>query len=143
MAVGPEARPSGLKPDKKNQCCSRLRFEEPNLGCDKFCQSNLAFFINEVYHSVIGRVYIRQEEVRTISEFLKTPLLKKKYKLPFSGLCSGNVRHENVKARRIVLWVAVCEVGCSGAEVARHPGVTNSCITRLMSSGGKPDVEDL
>jgi len=65
-----------------------------------------------------------------------------KYELSFSGLCSGGVRREIVNARRIVSWVAVCELGYSGAEVARHLGVTNSCITRFISSGEKPEVED-
>jgi REP element-mobilizing transposase RayT len=58
-------------------------------------------------------------------------------------LISGSRRHNLVKARRIVSWIAVHEPGYSGAEVARHLGVTNSCITRFIASGKKPDIEGL
>jgi hypothetical protein len=40
------------------------------------------------------------------------------------------------------LGIAVYElVGYSGAEVARHYGVTNSWVTRFFSSGKKPEIE--
>ena len=42
-----------------------------------------------------------------------------------------------------VSWIAVNEPGYSGAEVARHLGVTNSCVTRSLASGEKPDIEDV
>ncbi len=35
------------------------------------------------------------------------------------------------------------EDGYSGADVARYFGVTNSCVTRFVASGKKPDVDDL
>jgi predicted transcriptional regulator len=35
------------------------------------------------------------------------------------------------------------ELGYSGADVARYLGVTNSCVTRFVASGQKPDVDDL
>ncbi len=38
---------------------------------------------------------------------------------------------------------AVRELGYSGADVARYSGVTNSCVTRFVASGKKPDVDDL
>ncbi len=38
---------------------------------------------------------------------------------------------------------AVRELGYSGADVARYLGVTNSCVTRFVTSGEKPDVDDL
>jgi len=38
---------------------------------------------------------------------------------------------------------AVRELGYSGADVARYLGVTNSCVTRFVTSGKKPDVDDL
>jgi len=50
---------------------------------------------------------------------------------------------ELVKARRTVSWIAVHELGYSGAEVARYLGVTNSCVTRFLSSGEKPDIDDV
>lgn len=56
-------------------------------------------------------------------------------------LVSGSRRREVVNARRIVSWIGVHELGYSGAEVARHLGVTNSCITRFLTSGEKPDIK--
>jgi len=38
---------------------------------------------------------------------------------------------------------AVRKLGYSGADVARYLGVTNSCVTRFVASGKKPDVDDL
>ncbi len=38
---------------------------------------------------------------------------------------------------------AVRELGYSGADVVRYLGVTNSCVTRFVSSGKKPYVDDL
>ncbi len=46
-------------------------------------------------------------------------------------LQSGSRRAEIVKARHIVSWIGVKELGYSGAEVARFLGVTNSCVTRF------------
>lgn len=57
-------------------------------------------------------------------------------------LCSGSRRHEIVKARQILCWIAVRELGYSGADVARYLGVSTSCVNRLVSSGNKPAVED-
>jgi len=56
-------------------------------------------------------------------------------------LMSGSRRHELINARRTVSWIAVHELGYSGADVARHLGVTNSCVTRFLSSGKKPEIE--
>ena len=56
---------------------------------------------------------------------------------------SGSRRHNVVKARRAISWIAIRELGYSGADVARYPGVTNSCVTRIVSSGEKPEIEDL
>ena len=35
------------------------------------------------------------------------------------------------------------ELGYSGADVARFLGVTNSCITRSVAAGKKPDIGDV
>ncbi len=48
-----------------------------------------------------------------------------------------------VEAQGAVSWIAVRELGYSGADVARYLGVTNSCVTRFIASGKKPDVDDL
>ena len=55
-------------------------------------------------------------------------------------LTSGSRRHKLIGARRIVSWIAVHELGYSGAEVARHLGVTNSCVTRFIASCENPDI---
>jgi len=67
----------------------------------------------------------------------------KKRNVSSSELLSGSRRHEPVKARRIISWLAVHELGYSGAEVARHLGVTTSCITRFLASKEKPDIEGI
>ena len=56
-------------------------------------------------------------------------------------LRSGSRRHETVEARRVLSWLAVKEFGYSGAEVARYLGVTNSCVTRAVSTANRPDVK--
>ena len=40
-------------------------------------------------------------------------------------------------------WIGVRELGYYGADVARYLGVTNSCVTRMISTGKKQDVEDI
>lgn len=57
-----------------------------------------------------------------------------------SELRSGSRRHEIVKARRVLSWLAVMEFGYSGAEVVWYLGVTNSCVTRVASTGSSPDA---
>ena len=42
-----------------------------------------------------------------------------------------------VKARGEMSQVGVKLWGFSGAEIARYLGVTNSCVTRAVLSGGK------
>lgn len=67
----------------------------------------------------------------------------KKKGVSLTELTSGSRRRELVNARRIISWIGVHELGYSGAEVARYLGVTNSCVTRLVSSEEKPDIEGL
>jgi len=66
----------------------------------------------------------------------------KKHGISLGELRSGSRRREIVEARGIVSWIAVRELGYSGADVARYLGVTNSCITKSVSSGEKPDMKD-
>ena len=56
------------------------------------------------------------------------------YGITLDEMRSGSRRHEVVKARGEMSQVAVQLFGFSGAEVARYLGVTNSCITRAVSS---------
>ena len=67
----------------------------------------------------------------------------KKYDVSIGELCSGGRRRMVVEARGSISWIAVRELGYSGADVARFLGVSNSCVTRFVASGKKPDVDDL
>lgn len=67
----------------------------------------------------------------------------KKRDISKAELLSGSRRCEPVKARRIISWISVHELGYSGAEVARHLGVTTSCITRFLALEEKPDIEGI
>ena len=67
----------------------------------------------------------------------------RKYDISLAELCSGSRRRVIVEARGAVSWIAVRELGYSGADVARYLGVTNSCVTRFIASGKKPDVDEL
>ena len=61
----------------------------------------------------------------------------KEHGVDLKELRSGSRRHVVVEARQELSRLAVMEYGYSGAEVARYLGVTNSCITRPLSLGGK------
>ena len=65
-----------------------------------------------------------------------------KYNISLGELRSGSRRRDVAKARCSISWIAVRELGYSGADVARYLGVTNSCVTRFVASGRKPDVDD-
>ena len=67
----------------------------------------------------------------------------KKYNISLGELRSGSRRRDVAKARRTISWIAVRELGYSGADAARFLGATNSCVTRFVKSGKKPDVDDL
>jgi hypothetical protein len=58
-------------------------------------------------------------------------------------LRSGSRRRNVVEARGSISWIAVRELGYSGADLARYLGVTNSCVTRFVASGKKHDVDDI
>ena len=67
----------------------------------------------------------------------------KKYNISLNELRSGSRRRDVVEGRAAISWVAVRELGYSGADVARYLGVTNSCVTRFVASGQRPDIDDL
>jgi len=67
----------------------------------------------------------------------------RQYKISMGELCSGSRRQNVVQARAVLSWIGVRELGYSGAEVARYIGVTNSCVTRIVASGTKPQVDEL
>lgn len=67
----------------------------------------------------------------------------KKYDIAIGELRSGSRRSAVIQARHAMSWIGVRELGYSGAEIARYLGVTNSCITRAISTGPKPDIDDI
>ena len=69
--------------------------------------------------------------------------VSEKYDVSIGELRTGGRRKAVVKARRVFSWVSVRELGYSGADVARYLGVTNSCVTRLISSGSKQDTDNI
>jgi putative transposase len=69
--------------------------------------------------------------------------VSEKYNVSIGELRSGGRRSAVVKARRAMSWIGVRELGYSGADVARYLGVTNSCVTRMISTGKKQDIDDI
>jgi len=69
--------------------------------------------------------------------------VSEKYNVSIGELRSGGRRRAVVKARRAMSWIGVRELGYSGADVARYLGVTNSCVTRMISAGKKQDIDDI
>jgi len=69
--------------------------------------------------------------------------VSEKYNVSMGELRSGGRRGAVVKARRAMSWIGVRGLGYSGADVARYLGVTNSCVTRMISTGSKLDIDDI
>lgn len=89
---------------------------------------------------------VGKENLRLGAKRTDLSLLAKKvcnlHKVSVGEIRSGSRRHEIVEARRVFSWLAVKELGYSGAEVARYLGVTTSCVTRTISEGNGFDRED-
>lgn len=62
------------------------------------------------------------------------------YHVSAGELSSGSRRRSVVVARGALAWIAVRELGYSGADVARYLGVSTSCVTRSVATGQRPDV---
>ena len=77
-------------------------------------------------------------DIKTLAE-----KVSEKYNVSMGELRSGGRRRKVVKARRAMSWIGVRELGYSGADVARYLGVTNSCVTRMISAGKKEDIDDI
>jgi len=67
--------------------------------------------------------------------------VSERYNVSIGELRSGGRRSAVVKARRAMLWIGVRELGYSGADVVRYLGVTNSCVTRIISAGREQDID--
>ena len=77
-------------------------------------------------------------DIKTLAE-----KVSEKYNVSIGELRSGGRRRAVVKARRAMSWIGVRKLGYSGADVARCLGVTNSCVTRMISTGRKQDIDDI
>jgi len=69
--------------------------------------------------------------------------VSERYSVSIGELRSGGRRRSVVQARRAMSWIGVRELGYSGADIARYLGVTNSCVTRMISAGRKQDIDDI
>jgi len=85
---------------------------------------------------------LTKDNLRLISECMDLSKLAQKvsrvHDISQGELRSGSRRRQAVEARRVLSWLALRELGYSGAEVARYLGVTNSCVIRLASTGKPP-----
>jgi REP element-mobilizing transposase RayT len=103
-----------------------------------------SLFVQEV---ISGLDKLVKENLRLSGQRINIDALAKKvcenYSIRSGELRSGSRRREIVIARGVMSWIAVRELGYSGADVARYLGVTTSCVTRIVSAAKPSDVEDL
>ncbi len=101
-------------------------------------------FVQDVIYGLDGLVKknLRLSGQRIDIEALAQKV-SRKYDISLTELRSGSRRPVIVEARKAISWIAIRELGYSGADVARYLGVTNSCVTRFVATGKKPDVDDL
>ncbi len=97
-------------------------------------------FVDNVLSEMDG---LGKKNLRLTTKTMNLSSLAKKVseanKISMNELRSGSRRHEIVETRHTFSWLAIKDLGYSGAEVARYLGVTTSCVTRAVSSGKKPD----
>jgi putative transposase len=77
-------------------------------------------------------------EIRALAE-----KVSERYNISIGELRSGSRRRAASEARRAMSWIGVRELGYSGADVARNLGVTNSCVTRMISAERKQDIDGI
>ena len=101
-------------------------------------------FVKQV---ILGLDDLVKKNLRLSGQRIDLKVLAKKvserYNVSTGELRLGGRRGAVVKARRAMSWIGVRELGYSGADVARYLGVTNSCVTRMISTGKKPDIDDI
>ncbi|MFC1886157.1 transposase [Thermodesulfobacteriota bacterium] len=69
--------------------------------------------------------------------------ISERFNVSIGELRSGGRRRAVVKARHAMSLIGVRELGYSGADVARYLGVTNSCVTRVISTEKSLDIDDI
>jgi hypothetical protein len=116
--------------------CEKQRSDQRILGDSEFVQG----VISELDDLVKKNLRLSGQRI-DIAELVQQ--VCKKYNISMGELRSGSRRRDVVEARCSISWIAVRELGYSGADVARYLGVSNSCVTRFVASGKKPDVDDL
>ena len=87
----------------------------------------------EALHHVMGRGIERKNIFRSYADNV--------HGVSGDELRSGGRRRTLTEPRRVLCWLAVRELGYSGAEVARYLGMTTSCVNRAAYSGERPQVE--
>jgi len=107
-------------------------YDQRILGDDEFVQGVLSE-MNDLGKESL-RLRSKRKDLYSLAE-----KLCEIHKVSLGELRSGSRRQEIAEARRVFSWLAVKELGYSGAEVSRYLGVTTSCITRTVSSGKEPD----
>ena len=106
------------------------------LGDKDFVKQVISAFDDLVKKNL--RLSERRIDIQALAE-----KVSEKYTVSIGELRSGGRRRAVVKARRAMSLIGVRELGYSGAEVARYLGVTNSCVTRMISTVRKQDIDDI
>ena len=108
--------------------------DERILGNGEFAESLLAEAAERTRHTL--RVSRRVTDLGVLAR-----KVARREGVTESELRSGSRRRCVSKARKIFCQVAVTQVGCSGAEVARFLGVTTSAVSRIVG-GEERSTED-
>lgn len=109
-------------------------YDQRILGDNEFVQEVISGLDESVKRNL--RLSGQRPDIDTLAEKVCEEL-----NISVGELRSGGRRHRVVKARQIVSWVGVRELGYSGAELARYLGVTTSCVNRFISTGERPDMD--
>ena len=111
-----------------------------------------------MYNFTNDKIFFQQQAVSGLDDLVKKNLrlsgqridikalarkVFERYNVSIGELQSGGRRRAVVKARRVMSWIGVRQLGYSGVDVARYIGVANSCVTRMISAEGKQDIDDI
>ena len=115
--------------------CKSTGADQRILGDSEFVQEVISGLDDLVKKNL--RLSGRRMDINTLAR-----QVCEKFDISLGELRSGSRRQDVVEAHGSISWIAVRELGYSGADVARYLGVTNSCVTRRVASGPKPDVKE-